>query len=52
MKTNIILNGDALTHLKELPGESVNCVMTSPPYWALRDYGNTTETIWGGGYGL
>ncbi len=39
MKTNIILNGDALTHLKELPNESIDCVMTSPPYWALRDYG-------------
>lgn len=38
MKTNTILNGDALTHLKELKSESVNCVMTSPPYWALRDY--------------
>ena len=39
MKTNIILQGDALTKLKELPNESVDCVMTSPPYWALRDYG-------------
>jgi len=39
MKTNIILQGDALTKLKELPDESINCVMTSPPYWALRDYG-------------
>ena len=34
-----LLNGDALTHLKNLPDESVDCVMTSPPYWALRDYG-------------
>lgn len=39
MEVNKILNGDALTHLKELPSESINCVMTSPPYWALRDYG-------------
>jgi len=39
MRTNIILQGDALEKLKELPDESVNCVMTSPPYWALRDYG-------------
>ena len=39
MKTNIILNGDALEQLKTLPDESINCVMTSPPYWALRDYG-------------
>lgn len=46
MKTNIILNGDALKHLKEMPDESINCVMTSPPYWALRDYGTDVETIW------
>ncbi len=39
MKTNTIYQGDALIKLKELPNESINCVMTSPPYWALRDYG-------------
>lgn len=39
MKTNTIIQGDALTELKKLPEESINCVMTSPPYWALRDYG-------------
>jgi len=48
MKTNIILQGDALTKLKELPDESINCIMTSPPYWALRDYGTDVETIWEG----
>ncbi len=35
----MILQGDALEKLKELPDESVDCVITSPPYWALRDYG-------------
>jgi site-specific DNA-methyltransferase (adenine-specific) len=35
---NKILNGDALTILKTLPSESVDCIITSPPYWALRDY--------------
>ena len=39
MKTNIIIQGDCLTNLKTLPDESIDCVMTSPPYWALRDYG-------------
>jgi len=34
-----ILEGDALTKLKELPGESVDCCITSPPYLGLRDYG-------------
>lgn len=39
MDKNIILQGDCLERLKELPDESVDCVVTSPPYWALRDYG-------------
>ena len=39
MKTDIIINRDALFALRELPGESVNCCVTSPPYYALRDYG-------------
>jgi DNA modification methylase len=34
-----ILNGDALTQLKTLPDESVQCCVTSPPYWGLRNYG-------------
>jgi len=32
-------NGDSLDVLSSLPDESVNCVVTSPPYWGLRDYG-------------
>jgi DNA modification methylase len=34
-----ILIGDVRARLKELPDESVHCVVTSPPYWGLRDYG-------------
>jgi DNA modification methylase len=34
-----ILTGDALTHLRALPSESVQCCVSSPPYWGLRDYG-------------
>jgi site-specific DNA-methyltransferase (adenine-specific) len=34
-----LIQGDALSELKKLPDESVNCCVTSPPYWALRDYG-------------
>jgi DNA modification methylase len=33
-----LLHGDAATVLLSLPDESVNCVVTSPPYWGLRDY--------------
>ena len=31
--------GDSLAILKSLPSESVQCCVTSPPYWGLRDYG-------------
>ena len=34
-----LYHGDALDILKQLDGESVQCVVTSPPYWGLRDYG-------------
>ena len=39
MKTDVIINRDALYALRELPSESVNCCVTSPPYYGLRDYG-------------
>lgn len=39
MQNDRILCGDALTVLKTMPDESVNCCVTSPPYYALRDYG-------------
>lgn len=35
---NQILVGSALAHLRELPDASVDCVVTSPPYYGLRDY--------------
>jgi len=41
-----IKQGDCLEVLKTLPSESVNCCITSPPYWGLRDYG-TGEWIGG-----
>jgi len=42
----MIICSDALTELCKLPGESVNCCVTSPPYWGLRDYGTAK---WEGG---
>lgn len=39
-----VLCGDVLDRLRELPDESVQCVVTSPPYWGLRDYGTATWT--------
>jgi DNA modification methylase len=37
---------DVLEGLRQIPDSSVHCVITSPPYWALRDYGTGT---WEGG---
>ena len=34
-----IMEGDVRAKLAELPDESVHCVVTSPPYFGLRDYG-------------
>jgi len=48
MKHTIIC-GHVLDVLKTLPNESIDCVVTSPPYWGgLRDYGESTYTIWNG----
>jgi len=41
-----LYHGDCLQVLGRLEAESVHCVVTSPPYWGLRDYGTAT---WGGG---
>lgn len=34
-----IHTGDCLAVLRALPAGSVDCCVTSPPYWGLRDYG-------------
>ena len=39
MKINQIIQGDCLEVMKTLESESIDCVITSPPYWGLRDYG-------------
>lgn len=31
--------GDCMQVIKQQPDNSVDCVITSPPYWQLRDYG-------------
>lgn len=36
--TSSLFLGDARKILARMPDESVQCVITSPPYWALRDY--------------
>lgn len=42
-----LLTGDALNTLRALKSNSVQCVVTSPPYYLLRYYG-THHQIWGG----
>lgn len=41
-----LLHGDALEQARTLPDGSVDCIVTSPPYFGLRDYGSE------GQYGL
>ena len=38
LSASTIFEGDALTVLRRLPSNSVQCIVTSPPYWGLRDY--------------
>lgn len=46
MQLDTIVQADALTYLQSLPDESVHLIVTSPPYFGLRDYGTGT---WSGG---
>jgi len=45
LPSRTILIGDVLDKMKEIPSESVDCAVSSPPYWNLRDYG--VEGQWG-----
>lgn len=46
-ETNKIYHGNTLDVLKTFPNESISMCITSPPYWALRDYG-TDGVVWDG----
>lgn len=39
-KYPLFLNGDSLEILKSFPDESIDCCITSPPYWGKRQYEN------------
>lgn len=43
MKTNQIIEGGARSRLSELADDSVDCVITSPPYFQLRNYGHEEQ---------
>ncbi len=43
----LILQGHVIDRLRELPENSIQCVVTSPPYWGMRGY-LTEAQVWGG----
>jgi len=43
-----LIHGDCLSVLKMMSSEFVDCIITSPPYWGLRDYGKEACKIWDG----
>ena len=47
LEINKIYQGSCLNWLKNIDNESIDCVVTSPPYWALRVY-QTEPEIWDG----
>ena len=38
--------GNVIDELRKMPAESVQCVVTSPPYWGLRKYSGEQEVTW------
>ena len=46
---NKIIQGNALEVLRNFPSESIDCIITSPPYYNLRDY-NTDPVNWADGW--
>ncbi|OGS39375.1 MAG: hypothetical protein A2551_05360 [Elusimicrobia bacterium RIFOXYD2_FULL_34_30] len=35
---SLLIIGDVIDVLRKIPSESISCIVTSPPYWKLRDY--------------
>lgn len=45
---NEIINGNCVEVMKEWPDECIDMVIFSTPYYGLRDYGESTNAVWGG----
>jgi len=45
-----VVCGNVLDVLRGLPDECVDTIVTSPPYWGLRDYGDSTVVEWSDGW--
>jgi DNA modification methylase len=50
LPVNQIILGHNVEIMKQWPAESIDCCITSPPYWGLRNYGSPAQ-IWGGDAG-
>ena len=44
-KTSVVYVGDVFEKLKKIPNNSIDCIITSPPYYGVRDYGTLGQ--WG-----
>ena len=44
-----IIIGDS-RYMMEVPNESIDLIITSPPYWQLKDYGNGSQIGFGDTY--
>jgi DNA modification methylase len=45
-----IIQGHVLEALKQIPDNSVDCIVTSPPYWGLRKYPDSANVQWSDGW--
>lgn len=43
---NKVFYGNALKEIKNIPDNFVDCIITSPPYYFVRNYGANSNTIW------
>jgi len=43
-----LIQGHVLEALKKIPDNSIDCIVTSPPYWGLRKYPDSANVVWGG----
>lgn len=48
-ESNCVLQGDSLRLIGQLPDHSVQCVVTSTPYWAMRVYDGMKDSVWADG---
>jgi DNA modification methylase len=43
-----LIQSHVLKALKHIPDNSIDCIVTSPPYWGLRKYPNSANVVWDG----